>query len=281
MFGPREKKKSFPIPLWLIGFCGILAGGVMAVDQPANAKGAKKKAAAKTAKADTSLIGGNTAETIAPAVVTPDSAGAEAEDSEAASEPIAAAVPTRKHEKIVYGDSPKDEKAPGLGMRNILALLLLASVAGGAMYYAKRKQRAGGPLRQSRTMSLVDTLRLGGRHNISLVHVPGRLLVIGSGEKGMSLLTEMSEEAAMTGRNPQPGAGHPAPNPMPSNGDGLVRHESDEFINHLMNRISQAGYEPPATEAQLPAAEAQLGAEGGAMSLKNRLQQYQFGQSNA
>jgi hypothetical protein len=58
MFGPREKKKSFPIPLWLIGCCGLLAGGVMAVDQPANAKGPKKKVAAKTAPADGSLKGG-------------------------------------------------------------------------------------------------------------------------------------------------------------------------------------------------------------------------------
>ena len=48
MFGPREKKKNYPIPLWLIGFCGILAGGVMAQDAPPPGGTIKENEGAKT-----------------------------------------------------------------------------------------------------------------------------------------------------------------------------------------------------------------------------------------
>jgi flagellar biogenesis protein FliO len=274
MIGIKDKKQPLPIPLWLIGMCGILAGGVIALDQPANAKNAKsltkkESKAEATPKADASKE--TTAVAPAPPMVAATPAPESAELNVEASTPTP--PPASKEDRIVYSDSPKENKSAGLGMKNILALLLLASVAGGAMYYAKRKQKVDGPLKQSRTMSLVDTLRLGGRYSISLVHVPGRLLVIGSTEKGMNLLTEMSEQDALTGQQTATAQDGQAMSPRPSDDHGLVCNENDEFFNHLMNRISQAG-EPPMSQPETVG-------NPGVSNLRNRLQQYQFGPSNA
>ena len=191
-------------------------------DQPANAKNTKKEGAvaAKAAIEPAAETATPAASELAPPVVTTTQS---TENTEVAAQPIAAAPALQSDNKIVYSDSPRENRSAGLGMKNLLALLLLASVAGGAMYYAKRKQKATGPLKQIRTMSLVDTLRLGGRYSISLVHVPGRLLVIGSTEKGMNLLTEMSEGEALAGQPNQTVQDIPPVQPQPSNDHGLVR----------------------------------------------------------
>ena len=273
MMRRTHNKQQLPIPLWVIGLCGIFAGGMLALDQPANAKNTKKEGAvaAKAAIEPAAETATPAASEPAPPVVTTTQS---TENTEAAAQPIAAApAPKQSDNKIVYSDSPRENRSAGLGMKNLLALLLLASVAGGAMYYAKRKQKATGPLKQSRTMSLVDTLRLGGRYSISLVHVPGRLLVIGSTEKGMNLLTEMSEGEALAGQPNQTVQDIPPVQPQPSNDHGLVRDENDEFFNHLMHRISQAG-DPPMSQPETIGNPA-------ASSLRSRLQQYQFGPSNA
>ena len=59
------------------------------------------------------------------------------------------------------------------------------------------KRRRGGAVLQRRSASIetIATTRVLGKHAISLVRVPGRVLVLGSTDKGMSLLTELSEEA--------------------------------------------------------------------------------------
>ena len=274
MMRRTDKKQQLPIPLWVIGLCGIFAGGLIALDQPANAKNTKKRPAV-TAKAsvDAASEAGTTVSPEAPAppvIATPKTNEGVKETASAA---VAAPAPEKNTNKIVFSDSPRENRSAGLGMKNILALLLLASVAGGAMYYAKRKQKTTGPLKQSRTMSLVDTLRLGGRYSISLVHVPGRLLVIGSTDKGMNLLTEISEREALN-EQPNPTVQDiPSAGPQPSNDHGLVRDENDEFFNHLMHRISQAG-DPPMSEPETVG-------NPGASTLRSRLQQYQFGPSNA
>lgn len=270
MIGRKDKKQQLAIPFWVIGLCGIFAGGLVALDRPANAKNPGAEPPVAT-KASVEATAADAAVASPPQAKPSDSTHAPGEKL-ATSESGAAVPPGESGEKIVYRDTPRDNRAAGLNMKNILALLLLASVAGGAMYYAKRKQKVAGPLKQSRTMSLVDTLRLGGRYSISLVHVPGRLLVIGSSEKGMNLLTEMTEQEVLSGEASQAGSNQPAP-PQPSNDHGLVRDENDEFFNHLMHRISQAG-EPPMSEPET------VGVPGPS-NLRNRLQQYQFGPSNA
>jgi flagellar biogenesis protein FliO len=274
MIGRKNKKQPLPIPLWLIGICGILAGGVIALDQPASAKNAKSLTK-KESKAEvidkTEAVKETVAVATAPPVITaapaPESVGHNTEATTPTPPPVS------REDQIVYSDSPKENQSAGLGMKNILALLLLASVAGGAMYYAKRKQKVDGPLKQSRTMSLVDTLRLGGRYSISLVHVPGRLLVIGSTDKGMNLLTEMSERDALSGQQTDTLQDRQEMGPKPSDDHGLVCNENDEFFNHLMNRISQAE-EPPMSQPETVG-------NPGVSNLRNRLQQYQFGPSNA
>jgi LPXTG-motif cell wall-anchored protein len=61
--------------------------------------------------------------------------------------------------------------------------------------WMKRRRGGRATLRQSATIETIATNRVFGKHAISLVRVPGRVLVLGSTDKGMSLLTEISEEA--------------------------------------------------------------------------------------
>lgn len=267
MNGTKTTKQVLPLPLWMIGCFGILVGAVMGIDGPAHAK---NTAQAVDPKEQTSTDSLGEEANLAPPVTVIEAPETGTETNAAEATP----VPPRRtaKEKIVYSDSPEEKKAGGLGIRNILALLLLVCVAGGAMFFAKRKQKAGGPLKQSRAMSLVDTMRMGGRHSISLVQVPGRLLVVATTDKGMTLLTDMSSEGPLGAPELTEAPGF---RPKPSNDEGLVRNENEEFFNHLMHRINNSP-----TGAESP--EAPIAQEyAGTSSLRNRLQQYQLGPTNA
>ena len=177
----------------------------------------------------------------------------------------------------MYKDSP-GSKAAGLNLKSILIFCLLAGLAGAAMFFAKRRQT--GPGGRERAMSVIETLRIAGRHQISLVQVQGRILVVGSQEKGLSLLAELPIAAPqpetmryIPAAPPEPiapPASEPMPRPIPGVvEDGrLVKDESDAFFNHLMDRIATAGNHaaPPAPQPDSPY-----------MPLKRRLQRYQLG----
>jgi len=88
------------------------------------------------------------------------------------------------------------EEAPGTSSNSsfvLLGLFLVTIVV--FSLWMKRRKGGGAKLRRSATIETIATNRVFGKHAISLVRVPGRVLVLGSTDKGMSLLTEISAEA--------------------------------------------------------------------------------------
>ncbi|HIA03161.1 MAG TPA: hypothetical protein EYN06_00770 [Myxococcales bacterium] len=69
------------------------------------------------------------------------------------------------------------------------ALLLLTGVG---LWLKKRANSSVGN-NKGGTIETIATARVAGKHVISLVRVPGRILVVGMGEKGLSLLTEIDD----------------------------------------------------------------------------------------
>jgi flagellar biogenesis protein FliO len=84
----------------------------------------------------------------------------------------------------------RDNSEPG--MMTWIAMLLLGGAAFGALILSKKKQKAGTDSRP--LLSVLNTVRIGGKHQLSLIEVPGKLLVIGVTEKGLTTLTEIPQE---------------------------------------------------------------------------------------
>ena len=72
--------------------------------------------------------------------------------------------------------------------------LFMMALLGGAGFLAYRKKQDqlvhGGDL----TLEVASTIRVGAKWHVSLVRVPGRMLVVGSTERGLELLTELYPE---------------------------------------------------------------------------------------
>jgi flagellar biogenesis protein FliO len=70
-------------------------------------------------------------------------------------------------------------------------LVIIIAMMGGAALLAHRKQiRATGD-GEDLTLEVARSIRLGAKLQLSLVRVPGRLLVVGATDKGVELLTEL------------------------------------------------------------------------------------------
>lgn len=75
----------------------------------------------------------------------------------------------------------------GLG---IFMMLLL----GGAGFLAYRKRQDEGAQDGDLTLEVASTIRIGAKWQVSLLRVPGRILVVGATERGLELLTELYPE---------------------------------------------------------------------------------------
>lgn len=103
---------------------------------------------------------------------------------------------------------------PGLGYMIVGVFLLLMA---GAAVWIKRRAAKGNPLGSHGRMKTLDVHRVAGKHSVALVSVAGRILVLGMGEKGLTLLTELDESelgktqvtrpAAVGEAEPETGAG--------------------------------------------------------------------------
>ena len=78
------------------------------------------------------------------------------------------------------------------GLNGWLAIGLVLVVMAGTAVWLKRKSRPAG-LPSAEDIKPLAVTRLWGKHSIGLVKVSGRILVVGLGESGMSLLTELEE----------------------------------------------------------------------------------------
>ncbi len=256
-----------PIPLWTIAFCGVLVGGMMALDGRADAQApTTKQVVAKSSPGPKT----HTNEPLPKTIEAPSPAPRIIPRPAAVAQPTGKPTPKpriQSADKPTFKDSAENQKS-AFGLKNILVLCLLVGLAGVAMFYAKRR-KAGGARRQDRAMTVIETLRLAGRHQISLVQVHGRVLVVGSQEKGLSLLTELPIADTPAVEYVATPTQEPIRRPISSvTEDGrLVKDESDAFFNHLMDRIATAGahVSEPSPPADTP------------MALKQRLQRYQLG----
>jgi flagellar biogenesis protein FliO len=279
-----KRNSRYPVPLWTIAFVGMLAGGVLALDGKANANPPKVKTPKVKAIPEVKTII-PVADAKAPKIsmtavstpVIPKIESVPSAPNTRAQKPRASQRTgkgrrlnlSHQTEKIRFRDTPQEKEAEssGLEMKNMLTLLLLAAVGGIALFFAKRKK--GGVLRRGQNMNLIETMRLGGRHHVSLIEVPGRILVVGGNDKGLNLLTELNlpeetetAQPSLMGTPQQPSSAVP----LPAGDEKLVRDENDAFFNHLMSRIATAGNERVPAAAETPPRSA----------LRRRLQQYQL-----
>lgn len=100
----------------------------------------------------------------------------------------------------------------GLNM-NGLVLFMLAML-GGVGFFTYRKKREQLIANPNLTLEVASTIRVGNRWQVSLVRVPGKILVVGSTDKGLELLTELytdGDEDAMDDLLAM--ASHPEPQP--------------------------------------------------------------------
>jgi flagellar biogenesis protein FliO len=80
--------------------------------------------------------------------------------------------------------------------RSLRNLLLLASVLvlAGAVWVFLRDRRGQRRPQNANPLELIASVKLGGRWPVSLVRVPGRLLVVGATDSGVALLTELEDD---------------------------------------------------------------------------------------
>ncbi len=83
------------------------------------------------------------------------------------------------------------------GMLSLIALVLLGLAAFGSLFLMKKKKSEE---KQRAMMEVLESIRVGGKWQMSLVRVPGKILVLGVTDKGMQTLTEIPEEAAIESR---------------------------------------------------------------------------------
>ena len=108
----------------------------------------------------------------------------------------------------------------GGSLNGWLAIGLVLMVMGAVAMWLKRKSKPTG-LPSAEDITPLAVTRLWGKHSIGLVKVSGRILVVGLGESGMNLLTELEETEL------------PSPVPSASASD----EERSEFTASLMQRF--------------------------------------------
>ena len=88
------------------------------------------------------------------------------------------------------------------GLNGWLAIGLVLILMASAAVWLKRKSRPAG-LPSADDIKPLAVTRLWGKHSIGLVKVSGRILVVGLGESGMSLLTELEEADVLSANLPE------------------------------------------------------------------------------
>jgi len=102
----------------------------------------------------------------------------------AQADPAVATPP--EEEQAVIGKQSTGER----GLLSWIALALLGIGAFGSLFLLKKKNKAGGA-HAAPGLELVQSIRLGAKHQVSLVRVPGATLVLGVTEKGIQTLAEL------------------------------------------------------------------------------------------
>ena len=129
---------------------------------------------------------------------------------------------------------------PSVGWPALMALGLL--VGGGAFLTASRGQ-LGNRNKMGPGLEVLDSLRVNGRWQVSLVQAPGRLLVIGASNQEVTLLAELDHE--LTGAEeltaPQSqSVSEVTPRPVVKPTPTAIQEEDDPFLGDLMSRLAES-----------------------------------------
>jgi flagellar biogenesis protein FliO len=89
----------------------------------------------------------------------------------------------------------KDREIESSGRVGWLAVGMALALLAGVTAWLKRRTAKTATMAGLR-IETISTTRLGGKHAVSLIKVGGRVLVVGQGEKGLTLLTELDDEEA-------------------------------------------------------------------------------------
>jgi flagellar biogenesis protein FliO len=106
-----------------------------------------------------------------------------------------AAVPPPSEWDLRQGESaaqPEEKSLVGQILRTLLALAFVVGLIFLAGRYAMAKLNGGKlPTRQGDIVKVVERIALDGRHGLFLIDVAHKRYLLGSGDKGLSVLTEI------------------------------------------------------------------------------------------
>jgi flagellar biogenesis protein FliO len=90
---------------------------------------------------------------------------------------------------------------------------VLVLIVGGLIFlnhYVRRQVNAGGGMRGQRQLSVLETTHLGVKRSISMVQVPGAVLVVGVTSDRINLLERIDDPDGTCGQTARQGSGTPA-----------------------------------------------------------------------
>ncbi len=242
----QPKPASLPKSFWFIAICGLVTGGFVALgergEQLAAAK-ATAKAAEANAKTQRSTPSWKVPPTVSSRLA---SAGPQL--------PIAAPTSGDAVRTTVSESKPAEPLEPT--SNKTIVLVALMALLGGAALLNKRRAFGFGD-KGTQRLSVLETARIGGRFQVALVQAPGRVLVLGTSEKGLTLLTELEPEAldgpiSLPLSTQPPDSQHKAADAPEANISPLVppspRHtpakaaadSGEQFLDHLVDRLNAA-----------------------------------------
>ena len=129
-----------------------------------------------------------------------------------------------------------------------LALGLLAIGSFVTLFLLKNKKKRT-PEEEAMTMAVLQTIRVGAKHQISMIRVPGATLVVGLTEKGIQTLAELPELA----REESTASIHSTLQAVASNDSLSSRVEEDDsnpFLDRVLGKTNRetpvftSGYQP-------------------------------------
>lgn len=178
--------------------------------------------------------------------------------------------PASTAEPLKVGQQSQGVSGTGLALASVL--LGLAALL--AWWLQKRTQAKRAASGVDTTIEVLSSARVAGRFQISLVRVPGAILVLGASDKGLTLLTELPPDAiqaAPASRPPLPETREtrrarvaPAPDARPVEPPSVATRDTNEFLEQLL-RAEQQGAAMGGDSA----------VEGEQVDIRRRLQRYQ------
>jgi len=115
------------------------------------------------------------------------------------------------------------------------AILVLALIVGVGAYLMVFRSKIGPKHDGGRSLEVLDTLRLGGRWQVSLVSAPGRLLVLGASSQAVTLLAELPLEDGEEMPQVAPAVTPPIERPAVSD-----EVSDDPFLEDLLARMGNS-----------------------------------------